>query len=54
MIDEMMIHGAFATRRKAGRIETDTPIVPSAIASAVREEASVWLEEELPQAWIGS
>jgi hypothetical protein len=33
------------------RIEKDTPLVPAAIAAAVCEEASVWLEEALPQEW---
>lgn len=34
------------------RIESDTPIVPSAIARAVWEEASLWLDELLPRSWI--
>jgi len=35
------------------RIELDTPLVPQAAAQAVLEEASGWLGEELPRAWIG-
>ena len=34
------------------RIELDTPIVPSAIAVAVVEEAGVWLGQPLPRRWI--
>lgn len=34
------------------RIEDDTPIVPWAVAIAVWEEASAWLEAELPRSWI--
>jgi len=34
------------------RIELDTPIVPSAIAAAVLEEAGVWLGQPLPRRWI--
>jgi hypothetical protein len=30
----------------------DTPIVPSAIAAAVVEEAGVWLGQPLPRRWI--
>jgi len=33
------------------RIETDTPLVPDAVAAAVLEEATVWLAESLPLAW---
>ena len=40
-------------RKQRRRIETDTPIAPRAVAVAVWEEASVWLEAELPRAWIG-
>jgi hypothetical protein len=32
-------------------MELDTPIVPGAVAIAVLEEASVWLEEALPRHW---
>jgi len=35
------------------RIDADTPIVPSAVAVAVWEEASSWLGAELPLSWIG-
>jgi hypothetical protein len=34
------------------RIELETPIVPSAIAAAVLEEAGVWLGQPLPRRWI--
>ncbi|MBI4662937.1 MAG: hypothetical protein HY735_29360 [Verrucomicrobia bacterium] len=33
------------------QIETDTPIVPRAVAEAVWDEASVWLGEPLPRRW---
>ena len=33
-------------------IESDTPIVPRAIAEAVWEEAGVWLDERLPRRWL--
>ena len=36
----------------APSIETDTPIVPFAIAQAVHEEASRWLKTDLPRSWI--
>lgn len=53
MIAEEMIHGVFTARpRRRRRIEQDTPIVPEAVATAVWEEACVWLDEELPRAWI--
>jgi hypothetical protein len=32
-------------------IESDTPIVPRAVAEAVWEEAAVWLDEPLPRRW---
>jgi len=38
--------------KRIPRIESDTPIVPSAIAIAVWEEASDWLDEPLPRSWI--
>lgn len=34
------------------RIEDDTPIVPRAVAEQVCEEASVWLGEPFPRAWV--
>src|SRR5438876_3655138 len=39
-------------RQHVPRIELDTPIVPSAIAEAVVEEAGVWLGQPLPRRWI--
>ena len=36
----------------AFRISSDTPIVPHAIAIAVWEEASRWLDADLPRFWI--
>ena len=39
-------------RQRIPRIELDTPIVPSAIAAAVLEEAGVWLGQPLPRRWI--
>jgi hypothetical protein len=33
-------------------IEQETPLVPRAVAEAVWEEASVWLQTELPRPWI--
>jgi len=33
-------------------IEQATPLVPRAVAEAVWEEASVWLQAELPRPWI--
>ncbi|SRR6266542_196024 len=39
-------------RQRIPRIDLDTPIVPSAIASAVVEEAGVWLGQPLPRRWI--
>ena len=40
------------TMTRLPRIESDTAIVPSAIAIAVWEEASAWLDEPLPRSWI--
>ena len=42
------------TREQKGRrrIETDTPVVPRAVAASVWEEARVWLGEELPPEWV--
>lgn len=51
MITEEMIHGRFA-HPHARRIEQDTPIVPRAVAEAVWEEASVYLQTGLPRAWM--
>ena len=34
------------------RIEDDTPIVPRAAAELVCEEASLWLGEPFPRAWV--
>ena len=34
------------------RIEDDTPIVPRAVAELVCEEASLWLGEPFPRAWV--
>ncbi len=34
------------------RIETDTPIMPRAVAMSVWAEASAWLNESLPTEWI--
>src|SRR5690349_3586813 len=54
MIEDEMIHGGIRLgRRRRPRIELETPIVPHAVARAVWEEASVWLNEPLPAAWIG-
>jgi hypothetical protein len=53
MIDDLMCHGVIAAPPRHVWIEHDTPIVPKAVAEAVWEEASVWLDEELPRAWIG-
>ena len=52
MIHDDMIHGGCARSRPRARIELDTPIVPRAVAEAVWEEASTWLDEELPRSWI--
>jgi len=41
-------------RRRKPRtgIEADTPLVPRAVATAVVEEAGVWLQQELPPKWV--
>jgi len=52
MIEDELIHGARAVRSFPSPIESQTPIVPRAVAEAVWEEASVWLDEPLPRAWI--
>jgi hypothetical protein len=33
------------------RIERETPLVPAAVAAAVLEEASLWLDTPLPREW---
>lgn len=38
-------------RKFRPRIETDTPIVPRAVAMSVWAEACAWLGEELPRQW---
>jgi hypothetical protein len=38
--------------RAPSGIEADTPVVPRAVAQAVHEEVSVWLETPLPRQWI--
>ncbi len=38
-------------REPQPRIERETPLVPAAVAAAVCEEASVWLDEPLPRWW---
>ena len=39
-------------KQRTPRIELETPIVPSAIAATVVEEAGVWLGQPLPRRWI--
>ena len=41
-------------RRRKPRtgIEADTPLVPRAVATAVVEEAGIWLHQELPPGWV--
>ena len=51
MITDDMIHGPIA-RLPRRRIQNDTPIVPRAVAQAVWEEACVYLQAELPRAWV--
>ncbi len=41
-----------ASSGRRARIEHDTPIVPRALAACVCEEASQWLREPFPQAWV--
>ena len=53
MLNEDMIHGGWKERRRKSSIERDTPIIPRAVAEAVWEEASGWLDEALPRQWIG-
>jgi len=51
LLEDQMIHGGWPRWHNPPRIEHDTPLVPQAVASAVWEEASLWLGEELPRAW---
>src|SRR6266496_480235 len=54
MIEDEMSHGRIRFSRKPRpRIELDTPIIPYAVAHGVWEEASAWLHEPLPAAWVG-
>lgn len=39
-------------RKNRPHIETDTSIVPRAVAESVWEETCVWLDEELPRRWV--
>ncbi len=52
MLHDDMIHGSCAGTRPSRRIETDTPALPHVIAACVVEEASAWLREPLPAAWV--
>ena len=38
--------------KRIPNIETDTPLVVSAVAIAVWQEAGLWLDQPLPQRWI--
>lgn len=51
---QMRLREAGETYRPPGRtrIEDDTPIVPRAAAELVCEEASQWLGEPFPRAWV--
>ena len=40
-------------REPQPRIEKETPLVPAAVAAAVCEEASLWLDTPLPREWRG-
>lgn len=51
-MEDELLDGAGSIRTNPSPIETQTPIVPRAVAEAVWEEASVWLDEPLPRAWI--
>ncbi len=51
LLEDQMIHGGWPRRPNPPRIENDTPLALQAVASAVWEEASQWLGEELPRAW---
>ena len=52
LLEDEMIHGGWPRWPGPARIEQETPLVPQAVATAVWEEASVWLGEELPRAWL--
>lgn len=52
MIADDMIHGAISRPRRSKPVESATPIVPRAVATAVWEEACVLVQEELPREWI--
>ncbi|MEY2429687.1 MAG: hypothetical protein QOJ40_2572 [Verrucomicrobiota bacterium] len=39
-------------QRVSNRIEDDTPIVPSALAEQICEEAGLWLGEAFPRKWM--
>ena len=52
LLEDEMIHGGWPQWPEPLRIEQETPLVPRAVAEAVWEEASVWLGEELPRAWL--
>ena len=38
--------------KRIPRIDLDTPLVPGAVARAVCEEVTVWLDEPLPRRWL--
>jgi hypothetical protein len=38
--------------KRVPQMELDTPLRPRAVAEAVWEEASVWLEQPLPRRWL--
>ena len=52
LLEDQMLHGGWPRWPNPARIEHDTPLVPQAVAVAVWEEASLWLGEELPRAWL--
>jgi hypothetical protein len=52
LVEDQLIHGDWPRWSKPPRIEHETPLVPQAVASAVWEEASLWLGEELPRPWL--
>jgi hypothetical protein len=52
LLEEQMLHGGWTDWSGPARIQQDTPIVPAAVALGVWEEASQWLGEELPRAWL--
>src|SRR5882724_4828945 len=51
-MEDPLLDGLKSIQTSPGPIETQTPIIPRAVAEAVWEEASVWLDEPLPRAWI--